>query len=278
MKQIFTKLIPKFFARSLNGKSAEILYDKAEKLHKKANELFKLGYNHPKEYNAAFELYKKAADQGLAEAQCKLGVCYYYGKGIKKSSSEAIKWYQKAIEQGNAEALYYLGRCYYDGKGVFKNYSQTVEYMKKAATLGYAKAQYELSMCYYYGNGVEKDYAESLKWIIQAAENGYIKAQRKLALCYCGSEHTSLNDAKNKHNDYNNIPQYNIKQNYEQAFKYFSLAAEQSDGYASYMLGECYYNGYGVEKNYDTALKWFQTAAEQGSLNAKDKLIKLGES
>ena len=49
-----------------------------------------------------FEEYQKAAEQGNAAAQCKLGVCYDNGTGVEKDEQKAVEWYQKAAEQGYA--------------------------------------------------------------------------------------------------------------------------------------------------------------------------------
>lgn len=43
---------------------------------------------------------KNKAEQGNAEAQYSLGVCYRCGDGVEKNLEEAIKWYKKAAEQG----------------------------------------------------------------------------------------------------------------------------------------------------------------------------------
>ena len=49
-------------------------------------------------------LLRKEAEEGDAEAQCKLGWCYENGNGVAKDLAEAVKWYRKAAEQGNADA------------------------------------------------------------------------------------------------------------------------------------------------------------------------------
>jgi hypothetical protein len=46
----------------------------------------------------------KAANQGNAEAQYRLGVLYAKGMGVKKDRREAYKWYRKAASQGHARA------------------------------------------------------------------------------------------------------------------------------------------------------------------------------
>jgi hypothetical protein len=45
--------------------------------------------------------YRRAADQGHAEAQCSLGDCYANGVGVGKDLTQAMQWYEKAAAQGN---------------------------------------------------------------------------------------------------------------------------------------------------------------------------------
>jgi hypothetical protein len=99
----------------------------------------------------AANLWRKAAEQGDAEAQNQLGECYYYGKGVKKDETEANKWYHKAIEQ-----------------------------YRKAAEQGDAKAQYNLGVCYYIGIGVEQNKVVAIKWLRKAADQGDEQARDAL--------------------------------------------------------------------------------------------------
>ena len=48
--------------------------------------------------------YRLAAEQGYADAQNNLGVCYHNGKGVAKNRATAIRWYKKAAAQGNSTA------------------------------------------------------------------------------------------------------------------------------------------------------------------------------
>ena len=52
----------------------------------------------------AAECFRKAAEQGHAEAQYNLGICYEDGDGVEWSYDEAMKWYSKAASQGHEEA------------------------------------------------------------------------------------------------------------------------------------------------------------------------------
>lgn len=62
------------------------------------------------ETRKAFELFKRAAESGSKEALRNLGKCYMKGLGVNKLPAEAVKYYKKAAEQGDAEAQYLLQR------------------------------------------------------------------------------------------------------------------------------------------------------------------------
>ena len=58
----------------------------------------------PRDYTKAFELFRLAAEQGVAIAQYMVGVMYENGEGVGQNYMIAAEWYQKAAEQGNPEA------------------------------------------------------------------------------------------------------------------------------------------------------------------------------
>ena len=89
----------------------------------------------------AAEWYQKAAEQGYAQAQNRLGECYFYGQGKPENKFAAVKWYEKAAEQGIANAQYSLGYCYEKGYGVTKDKEQAMQWYKKAADQGHESAK-----------------------------------------------------------------------------------------------------------------------------------------
>ena len=63
-----------------------------------------------------------------------------------------------------------------------------------------------------------------------------------------------------------------VKQDYYEAVKWYKLAAEQGYKSAQCDLGYCYENGRGVKQDYNEAVKWYKLAAEQGNIEAKEKI------
>jgi FOG: TPR repeat, SEL1 subfamily len=85
--------------------------------------------------------FRKDAEQGDAQAQFSLGVCYDDGINVRKDSAEAVKWYRKAAEQGHVDAQFFLGSCYFIGNGVRMDYAEAVKWFRKAADQGSADAR-----------------------------------------------------------------------------------------------------------------------------------------
>ena len=87
------------------------------------------------------EQWRKAAEQGDAKAQSRLGHCYFLGDGLSKDNAESLKWYRKAAEQGDAKAQWVLGMCYAYGDGVAQDKAEAVKWYRKAAEQGLEVAE-----------------------------------------------------------------------------------------------------------------------------------------
>lgn len=84
----------------------------------------------------------EAANNGDAVAQHNLGCRYHKeGNGVAKDMVEAVKWLRKAAEQGLPQAQGALGVCYRDGDGVEKDYALAAMWFRKAAEQGHATAE-----------------------------------------------------------------------------------------------------------------------------------------
>ena len=118
-------------------------------------------------------------------AQYELGRMYLYGQWLPQSDIEAVKWFRKAADQGMAEAQYQLANMYAHGRGeLAKDDTQAVAWLRKAADQGLADAQYTLGGMYALGKaGVVQDPVQSYIWIELAAKQGHakaIEAQKKI--------------------------------------------------------------------------------------------------
>jgi TPR repeat protein len=64
---------------------------------------------------------------------------------VKKNKETAFKWSSKAADQGLAEAQYTLGICYDEGHGVAISKEMAYTYFQKAAANGSEKAKERLN-------------------------------------------------------------------------------------------------------------------------------------
>ena len=142
-----------------NGDGVEVNHREAAKWYRKAaeqgdiNAEFKLGAMYAtlyeagkgvvrdygesiKWYHKAVDQYRKAADQGVAVAQCSLGQIYRQGEIVPQDYSEAAKWYRKAADQGEVNAQENLGVQYSKGEGVPQNDIEAYIWFSLAAAQG----------------------------------------------------------------------------------------------------------------------------------------------
>ena len=81
----------------------------------------------------AIQLYRLAAEQGVAGAQCRLGVMYAEGRGMTQDDKESVRWFHLAAEQGDAEAQGGLALAYSTGRGVPQDFVASHMWMTLAA-------------------------------------------------------------------------------------------------------------------------------------------------
>lgn len=112
------------------------------------------------------------AEQGMSEAQVKLGIRYQAGIGVDKDLNKAVELFKAADQQGNVKAKYNLALMYLLGKGVTKDEDKGLELLTAAAKRGYDKACYVLGRMYLSGTKVEIDEAKATEFIQKAADKG----------------------------------------------------------------------------------------------------------
>lgn len=84
--------------------------------------------------------YKRAAEQGWAEAQDDLGIMYYNGKIRPKDLGLAFFWFEQAAKQGYVDAEFHVGILYSRGEGVEQSDEMALYWYKKAAAQGHAES------------------------------------------------------------------------------------------------------------------------------------------
>lgn len=255
----------------------------------KANIDYKRGLTAQKEhrYDAAFELFKKAAEKGHPEAQFELGNCYGTPEGTALDVPEAIKWFRKAAERGHMEAQYRLGKLYQAGVGMNKSETEAAFWFEKASEQGHRDAPYQCGVCYFnptdhkfdelensfYRELARSSVEKALPWYEKAADFGSKAACYNVGLFY----------------EYG----LGVNRDYKEAAKWFQKAGSVgkneleicelllememrdtgSDPEKQYELAEKYFfSGHSTE-----AVEWYTKSAEQGYLKAQEHLAFSGD-
>lgn len=192
--------------------------------------------------------YRKAAEQGFAQAQYELGNCYLLGKGVEQSETEAVKWLTKAAEQGNTDAMSLLG-------GLYIKYKNPAEPILDRIWTEFGAYAYKTRNTNPYKNlrhyNIKENIPEGKMWLTKAAELGNPNAMLKLSFI-CRRE-LQLEDGK----------------------KWLKKAAELDNIDAMFVLGLRYIVGknYNVGAKYnlediDEGIRLIKIVAEQGNVDA----------
>jgi uncharacterized protein len=125
------------------------------------------------------------ADSGVAEAQYRLGLLYYTGKGVSENEKQAYELLLKSAKQGHQQAMFHLGNLLAFGQDAARIVAdpdaEAARWYFQAASAGHAEAQYSLAILFLTGKGVERNDKEATYWMQQAAKNGHKEAQGYLS-------------------------------------------------------------------------------------------------
>lgn len=205
---------------------------------------------------------KASAKNGDAEAAFGLGNLFFNGEVIKKDNDEALRWYELAVKNGYNPARELMGDVQLEmlKNGIINESISVGEAMDMATAIGncYTGALYYSqdsnykkkisSKIYHIGEfwqereGVEdfldlQERSTAMSFYHLAANNGNIDASRRLGLYY---------EKKLK--------------NYQEAIRYYRIAADGGDFISQARSGEFFYDGTRVGKNNELAFKYLLLA------------------
>jgi TPR repeat protein len=161
---------------------------------------------------------------------------------------DRAKEIMREAESGDAEAQFILGMMYDHGQGVHQDYKEAVKWYAKAAEQGQIDALFM------------HDFSLGMKETIRKAESGDAEAQFRLGRMFEQGLGRMFDTGRF------------VRQDYKEAVKWYTKAAEQGDAGAQNNLGQCYRRGQGVPQDYKEALMWLTMAAEQGLAESQNNL------
>jgi localization factor PodJL len=126
---------------------------------------------------------REAAAMGNASAQFVIATRYLNGEqGAPQDDAQAAYWYGRAAAQGLAPAQYRLGTLYERGKGVARDLRAALDWYERAASLGNTKAMHNAAVLAASKDGQEPDYFRAYKWFSLGAAHGLKDSQFNLAV------------------------------------------------------------------------------------------------
>ena len=255
---------------------------------------FQLG---PRNAREAAEWFRRAAEQGHAEAQYSLGSLYNRW-GTTKHAGEDAYWTRKAAEGGHAVAQFLLGKMYSKGDGVPQNAREAARWSRKAAEQGHAEAQRNLGVLYAKGIGVPQDTVQAYAWVsLAAAQRQWLMAlgnqrerfapfvtrgaTRILADLQRDMSPPQIAEAQKLSRELVEGVSEDAHDDGQEAHALARMVApalqrrkwyrraHQGDADAQFQLGWWYEFGVGVAKDTGEAAQWYRKAAEQGHARAQ---------
>lgn len=218
----------------------------------------------------------------LAEIEASLGWMYQTGwKVARQDSKEAAHWYLSAALRGHAVAQNNIADMYARGEGVSFSLSEAYRWYAASAMQGHYPAQFNLAMMYFKGQGVPQDFAQAYVWLYLVIQASEAEASAAEAVGVAGDARKQMFLLQQQITPAELLRATNgigvmyhqgagVKQNPDEARKWYERAAEGGYASAYYNLGLLYQEGVGVEKNSATALDWFRKAAERGHAPAQN--------
>ncbi|MBQ5816198.1 MAG: sel1 repeat family protein [Oscillospiraceae bacterium] len=235
----------------------------------------------------AIELFKKAADAGIAEAKARLahsmlkkstatraeikeafallaeadrldcphahfvyGVVAFDGLGgEEKNKAAAYKEFKKGADKGSVEAKLFALYCEATENDCGKMSLANLSRIEGLATDTDSGYALNFAGWCYNKNGRFEDAAELYQ---KAAKKGYTSAESNLGTLYLLGR--------------------GVEKNPEKAFQLFQSAADKGNTGAEYRLALCYEKGWGVEPCEDAAVEYYKKSADKGFTKAEYSL------
>ena len=186
-------------------------------------------------WEAAFSLYKQAAELGYTKAYSALGACYAQGLGTNKNIELATEWFKRGAEANDRKAQFNLANIYNamgDNDSAFKYYELSAKNGYDVAKLIYAKKLY-----------LRGEASPQTRMLIAEATQT-IPIEQLLTEAKLAADGDFLSQTF--------------------AFDLCLVLSEKGVPIAQALVGECYFYGCGTESNMEQARKYYKLAAEKG--------------
>ncbi|VVM04926.1 partial Secretory immunoglobulin A-binding protein EsiB, partial [Methylacidimicrobium cyclopophantes] len=212
--------------------------------------LYDRGLGIRKDRLQAARWYEREAEQGVEQAQWRLGTLLLRYGGVPCNPGKGLCWLRRAAEAGPSELRYGIGGIYEYGWALWSRREQAPFWAGRGTgrpppPLGFPFSELEL----------RPDSSEARRWYRLATENSHAEAGYRLGLFL----EEGLGGASDP----------------AAAALWYRRAAESGAADAQYRLGRLYEQGLGVARELPAAVRWYEEAARKSQPAAARSLGKL---
>ena len=119
----------------------------------------------------------------------------------KTISQEELEQLMRDAEQGDAEAQYELAICYRNGSGVEEDLEKYIYWLRLSAEQGWSHAIFRMCLNYAWGTGVEKDIEKAKYWYFKGEKADRTKSYEvpedmKVIFCFLYMRRRKINSPR----------------------------------------------------------------------------------
>lgn len=129
----------------------------------------------------ATTLMRRAAEQGIPDAQFRYGRMLERGEGVTADPEAGRQWIVRAAENGHLRAMYEAGVAFVNLSPTPENQQAAARWFEQAALHGMGDSQFNLGLLFEEGFGVPQSAADAYAWFLIAAAGGDSAAGERAA-------------------------------------------------------------------------------------------------
>lgn len=205
-------------------------------------------------YDSAFSLFKRAADEGEAEAMSFVAIAYLSGEGTQRDTTVGMTWLDRAAKkERDPRGMNALGVVYENDQRMSRRYYLARHWYEEAAKLGYPEAMRNLGRHYHMGLGsIARNDSIALIWYEKAVAAGSVDAMADI-----GRMHEKG---------------FSGRRDTAEALRLYRAAADAGSPAGMYAMGRAYQEGIIVRRDYAESRAWYVRGACAGSPESMNNL------
>lgn len=252
------------------------------------------GFGYPEDNGKALEIYQEIVRKNpdYYPAICQIGRMFGHGWGIAKDISRSIEILTEAWNKGSARAATEIGLLYmFDMEKSVENIKTAIKWYQRGADKNDSKGCHRMGLLYHFGDyGIPKSPKMAFQMFYQGKEqdralamlittNGCgVATDEEMKLIWEEAERraefgsTELQEALGEAY----AKGIGVAANFEQAVKWYDLASNNGNTFATYQLGIKFKLGMdGFPEDFEKAYHYLRKAAEAGETYAMKPLAEL---